>query len=138
MNQAAADAISNALAGGLTHPGDDNNPPYALPLAMFRTTGLPSDEIDRVNAITKQVGEAIVNTLEADYEIVSKAEIEQLRTYATQNPAAKTVEVRCTCGTWLFNLGIRNGDLTKPAVNGRAVINAIQALSPECATGHQH
>jgi hypothetical protein len=137
VNHNAVQLITNALTTGLMHPGDDNNPPYALQLSIFKTTGLPTEEADRVTAITQQVAEAIINTLETDNEILPKPEVEQLRRTAADRPTDQGLEVRCTCGAWLFTMAIRNGDLNNPTVNGQAIIKAMQAMSPQCALGHK-
>jgi hypothetical protein len=132
MNTAAAAAVSKALAEGLTHPGDEHREAHVVPLAMFRTTGLDEDTTKQVSAIAADTGTAIVHTLEAEFDILPKAEAAQLRAAAAHVDPNRTINVHCHCGQWLFTMTVRDFDTTNPKVNGPAIIAAMQQYQPEC------
>ncbi len=83
-NAPIAQLIAQHLPAGLPHPGDPTTgqPPVNLPLPAFRTTGMNAELAEQINNTAVLIGEAIVNLVETkgDSEIVSKAELQKLRT----------------------------------------------------------
>lgn len=146
-NQRIAELISVKLPE-LTHPGDGNGA-ILLPVSTFRTAGLPPDQADQFARdagypsadIPKLVGEALVHLIETDgdSEIISKAELNQLRAAAAiaEPQRHRQVQVHCYCGTPLFRAHIRDFDTDKPKVSGSELIKAMAQLSPECALAHR-
>lgn len=87
MNQAAVDLIARTLPHGLPHPGDDNTPSRLVPLPGFRSTGMSDEQAEElVGQSSKIVAEALVNLLEAEFEILPKADVAQLRQDAADAP----------------------------------------------------
>lgn len=129
----------------LTHPGDGNGS-VALPVSAFRATntlppevaaqfaqdaGLPSSDVPRL------VAEAIVHLIEveADSEIVPRAELRRLQTTSTADLDPE-VQVLCNCGIRLFSAHLRDND-GKLKVAGPQLIKAMRTLGTECALAHR-
>lgn len=87
-NQAVIDLIARTLPHGLPHPGDGaNTPPRLVPLPGFRATGMSDEQADEMIGKSAQViAEALTNLIETDYEILTKADIAQLRQDAADAP----------------------------------------------------
>lgn len=149
-NQAVAQHVAHALAeGALVHPGTDQTGPIPLPLPMFRTTGMPTEQANHFaqqaglphGDIATLVGEALVHTIETDgdHELISKTELAQLRAIAanTKPQRYRQPHFHCNCGSPLFKTNITDLHTDQPKLNGPALFAALAQLSPECALGHQ-
>ncbi|AEL19985.1 hypothetical protein CL81_gp66 [Mycobacterium phage Charlie] len=88
MSHTAIQQVAQALATGLIHPGDENTPPRAIPLPGFRTTGMSEEQArELVGSSAQLFAEAIVRgVIEADHEILTKAEANELRQAAADAP----------------------------------------------------
>jgi hypothetical protein len=87
MNQAAVDLIARTIPVGLPHPGDDNTPPRVVPLPGFRATGMTDEQAEElIGQAAKTFAEAMVNLLEAEFELMTKADAAQLRQDAADAP----------------------------------------------------
>jgi hypothetical protein len=117
-NQAIAELIATHLGTGLPHPGrpETNEAPRALPLAAFRTAGLPAEMADMVVDTAHCVGEAIVHLVELSGSvIIERAELDELR--AADDQPGEALPVVCTsCKQPILYLRV---------VNGRALINPL-------------
>jgi hypothetical protein len=114
MNQAAADFIAQRLPKGLIHPGGDNTPPKPVMLPGLSSTGIPQEMLQHFaheaglpdHDAPKLIGEAIVHAIETQLdggsEIISKAELAELRARATaldEMTTGQTVTIRTRCST---------------------------------------
>lgn len=147
-NQAAAQLLAKTLVDGPVHPGVDGGKPFAIPLATFRqAAAMPADmakqfadEAGLPDAdIATRTSEALIARLEADgYAILGAAELQDLRTAAAQREPQRhqQLDFHCNCGVKLFRADIRDFDTDRPKISPN-VIKAVQALSAECALGHQ-
>ena len=132
----------------LTHPGDGSGA-IALPVAQFRTAGMPPGMAEQFAKdagypsadITRLVAEAIVHLIETDGHatIVDNTQLADMRaaTAAAEPRRNRHVKVRCHCGTQLFTANIRNFDTDTANVAGPELINAMRQFGTECATGHK-
>ena len=147
-DQAAIEIIAKALAGGLTHPGDEKTGAIVLPLPMFRTSNIPPEmaahfaqEAGLPHAdIARLTAEAIVHTLsQSNKVVVDTAELNRLRTVdaAAEPERKRPVHFHCHCGAPLVNLNVTDLDTDKPKVFGRQLVSALQQLHPDCALGHR-
>jgi len=98
MNQAAVDLLARTLPQGLPHPGDEHTPPRVVPLPGFRTTGMSDEQAQElVGQSSKLVAEAVIHLLEAEFDILPKAEAAQLRQDAAEMPdGTRIIHVRTT------------------------------------------
>jgi hypothetical protein len=82
-NQAAADAIAQALAEGPVHPGNPQTkqPAAKLVIPIFRTHGRPPPYADATKTTNQTLAEAIIYLIEKqlDCTIIRNHELEQLR-----------------------------------------------------------
>ena len=147
-DQAAVEIIAQALAGGLTHPGDEKTGAIVLPLPMFRTSNIPPEmaahfaqEAGLPHAdIARLTAEAIVHTLnQGGIETVNGAELTRLRTVdtAAEPDRKRSPMFTCHCGAPLFRTNVTDLDTDKPKVFGNQLITALQQLHPDCALGHR-
>lgn len=110
MNARIASLIAERLPGGLIHPGNEELPAKAIPLPGLASSGIPAEQAKMFaaqaglpsNDVPKLLGEAIVHLIETDgdSEIISRAELEQLRREAAtvdQEQTGQTVNVHCRC-----------------------------------------
>ena len=87
MNRRIVNLIAEALPAGLTHPGDDHNPPALIPLPGFRATGMTDDQAaEFIGSTAKLLAEALVTLIEQDHEILARADVTQLRQDAAEAP----------------------------------------------------
>lgn len=87
MNQQAVDLIARTLPIGLPHPGDENTPPRLVPLPGFRTTGMTDEQArEMIGTAAKIFAEAMVALIEAEFELMTKADAAQLRQDAATAP----------------------------------------------------
>lgn len=134
-NEAIATLISKALAEGIIHPGDETNPPKALNLPIFRTTGMPEEYVDQVNLVAKQLGEAIVSLIETDGRsvIAPRAEYEELRAVVDNaGDEGRNVPVHCRCDINRPLMTMRVGAGGRAIVNGEQLIRALSKRTPAC------
>lgn len=150
-DQSVIDLVAQALANGLTHPGDQKSGPIALPLPMFRTASLPPDMAEQFAQeaglphadIARLTAEALVHTMEnAGKGIVDTAELERLQAVdaAAEPQRHRDVDIHCRCGAKLLRANITGLDTDKPQVFGKRFIEAAHQVRPECAPypdGHQ-
>lgn len=99
-NQAAIDLLTGAFtAGSLQHPGNEHQPPFAIPLPGFRNTGMGTDQTqDMIGAAAQLWAEALTHILETQFEIMTRAEIAQLRQDAADAPDGTRI-IRAHRGT---------------------------------------
>jgi phage gp45-like len=132
-NQKAADLIAANL-GQLVHPGDGQSPAVVVPLAGYRTAGMPPEMADMMNANAKLIGESIVYLLESNgMQIVATSEIDQVRAaFAQQPPATQPVKVSCqACTNMLFTFTMDNTTVTG-SVNGPYFLQQMRNLNEAC------
>lgn len=84
MNQQVASAIAEALAEGLFHPGDPddpNKPAKMLKIPMFGVQGRPKPYADAARDMDYTIGEAVVHLIEntLDCSIIGNSDLEELR-----------------------------------------------------------
>lgn len=143
-----AELITAALAGGLTHPGDDKSGPIALQLPMFRASAIPPEMAAEFAEqaglpspdLAKLTGEAIVHLLsENGLEVVGRDELAKMRVdaSATESHRHKQVRFRCTCGEPLFAANVSDYGTDHPSINGQNLVKAMQQLSPDCGSKHR-
>ncbi|OHT86913.1 hypothetical protein [Mycobacteroides saopaulense] len=86
--QAAVDLVAKALATeGLFHPGDENTPSRPVNMPGFRNTGMSDEQTQEfVGQAAKIVAESIVHLIEAEFELLTKADAAQLRQDAADAP----------------------------------------------------
>lgn len=147
-NRPFIDIVTQGLASGLIHPGDDTHKPFPLPLPTFRPiqgppemaehfakeAGLPSPDIARLTA------EALDELLEASGKsVVDTAEITRLRKLEvdTEPRRKRPVRMKCNCGGLLFGGVVDGLDTDTLVVHGHKVITEIQKLTADCLVKHQ-
>ena len=124
-NPPVADHIANKLREGLTHPGDGKaNTAFALPMAMFRATGMSAQMIEQFakeaglphGDMPKLTGEAIVHEIEASGRtIVDNTDLQKLQASAVPVATEQRIVLKCNlCGNMLF--GLPNIDLNNPTM----------------------
>jgi len=102
INQELADNLAAKLRSGVTHPGDGKRQkPWGVVLPFFRTAGKTKEETELADTFSQSLAEAIVNEIEADYEITPRAEAARLKDVArnADSKDARTVMVHCRCDT---------------------------------------
>lgn len=145
-NAAVASLIAQALPA-LVYPGDGKSQPVAIPLPTFRNTGLPADQAEAYAKeaglphmdLAQLVAESIVHLLETNgYPLTPGVELEQLRLAAAdrEHLRHRLVDVHCNCGAKLFQANVTDFDTARAKISPQ-VINAMRALSPECALAHR-
>jgi len=146
-NAAIVDLIAAQLPD-LTHPGDGSGA-IKLPMASFRTAGIPPEMAEQFAAkagypsadITRLIAEAIVHLIETQgaSEIIGTAELSRLRRAeaAAEPKRHRQVQVACHCGTPLFTATIADFDSDHAKVAGSELIKAMRTFGSECATGHR-
>lgn len=143
---ATAQLIARALPE-LVYPGDGKSGPVAIPLPMFRSTGITPEMAEQFAKdaglppveLTTLVGEAIVHVIESNAKtIIDNAELEALRQAAAEREHLRhrQVEVSCHCGTKLFKANVTDFDTDRAKISPE-VIKAMRVLSPECALAHR-
>ena len=141
-----ADLIA-ALApqlSALVHP--TTGQPLLIP--TFRTATLPQGMREELaeqlgnsgNDIATTFLEALFHAVDgADYEIVTKAELQDMRAAASANEHKRN-EIKAfhcrQCAAELFRAMITDFNTDKPAID-RTVIRALRNMDPDCSTGHQ-
>lgn len=134
-NTAVAETLARALAEGLIHPGDENNPATSLILPGFRTTGMPEPMAEQINDYAKLISEAIVATIEGGGSaIVPAGELAEIRERLTtmEPTTAQVLRVNCTvCGNFLFSMNVNPTNPT-PGVNGPYFLGQLQSIPAEC------
>lgn len=137
------------LLGTLVHPGDQDVPPFPLSLPMFQPATLPEgmaqevgDEFELpLNDIPKVFLQALFHmlTTQLGVTIIDAAELADLQTAAAAQEHRRTeqLHLHCQCGTKLVRLAVVDFDTKNPRVNGPALIKAMQAMNPDCGTGHK-
>lgn len=88
MNQALVDLLARTLASGaLSHPGDANSGPRAIPIPGFRATGMPDDQAqEMIGQAAKLWAEALASVIDTEFDILTKADAAQLRQDAADAP----------------------------------------------------
>lgn len=116
-NPDMAALIARRLSTGLPHPGreDTHEEPRLLPLAAFRTAGMPAEMAQHVADTAQCVGEAVVNLIETEGNsvIIARPELDQLR--AAEDQPGDALPVMC--------MGCKSAIMHLRVVNGRAVVN---------------
>lgn len=81
-----AELISQGLAEGLDHPGQDGAGPITIRLPLFRMAGQPPEITQQVENTVTMIGEAIVHLIETkgDSVIVNRADYEALKSELAQ------------------------------------------------------
>lgn len=83
-----AELISQGLAEGLDHPGQDGagQLPITIRLPLFRMAGQPPEITQQVENTVTMIGEAIVHLIETkgDSVIVNRADYEALKSELAQ------------------------------------------------------
>lgn len=146
-----AERLSERLYGVLTHPGDDDTPPFPVmsPLVGLQAATMPPGMAEQIAEdaglphpnfalIWLEAVLALVET-EGGVTLVDNAELADLRAAAVSNEGKRNQQkdLHCRCGTKLARLSIRDFDTEHPTVNGPEVIKALGSMSPECATQHR-
>lgn len=144
-----AQIMATALVDGLQHPGIDNGQPFALPLPMFKAAAsLPTEQAkafaDQAGLpdpdIAKLTSEALLNALAQNgVTTITVTELQALRdAVAATDPQAKhqVVQFWCACGAKTFRGNITDYGTEAPK-HSPQLIKAMQAMSAECALGHQ-
>lgn len=87
-NQALVDVLTRMFASGvLLHPGDGNTPPRPIPLPGFRTAGMADEQAkEMVGEAAKLWGEAVASGIDAEFDVLTKADAAQLRQDAAEAP----------------------------------------------------
>lgn len=83
-NQQAANQIAEALAGGITHPGQPKQQALNLYFPGLDPRGRPQHMQEAIKAALQATAEAIIYKLEQDYTIIPTDEYNQLKD--NQNP----------------------------------------------------
>lgn len=88
MNPAVVDLLTRTFnAGALPHPGDDNRPPFVIPIPGFRASGMSDEQVaEMIGPAAKLWAEAIAHTLDTEFDIMTKADAAQLRQDAADAP----------------------------------------------------
>ncbi|MFD6197204.1 hypothetical protein ACFWE3_10920 [Mycobacteriaceae bacterium NPDC060252] len=74
-------------SGALLHPGDENTPPRPIPLPGFRTAGMADDQANEmVGEAAKLWAEAVASGIDAEFDVLTKADAAQLRQDAAEAP----------------------------------------------------
>jgi hypothetical protein len=73
-HQALTELIANALATGITHPGDPTNGvrPHMIQLPMFKTVGLPPQMAAAVKEAAREIAQAILALITTNHQITPK------------------------------------------------------------------
>lgn len=138
IERRVAALVTEKLQTGLTHPGDraKNQLPLSIPLATFRTTAMPPQLAETVNATTGLIGEAIVHTIQAegDCTIIDNSELNQLRATAAtvdaEPPQRVTVYCRA-CSNPILMLKVKDG---RARVDGQIMLATLSAICPHRST----
>lgn len=136
MNQAAVNLLAEMFPKGLLHPGDDTTPSRVIPVPGFRVTGMSPEQAEElVGESAKIYAEALVHLLETAFELVPRAELQQLRQAAAEAPdGVRTVHVHCRCDPQrrdpLFDLTIDKTDTA--VVNGAGIIAGLSRRETQC------
>lgn len=129
-NQPIADLLARSFGEGFVHPGDGKTGPVVVPIAGYRTTGMPPQMADIMDISAKLLGEAIVHTIETNGDgntIITNTELEQLRARADARPpiGARSTTFKCKlCDNKLFSAAI---DIANPRLNGPQLANINHA-----------
>lgn len=132
MNLAAVTLIADRLPAGLMHPGDDDQPARPLVLAALNNIGISAEQAAHFaneaglpsNDAPKLIAEAIVHLLETEggLELVSRAELEELRAEAATpqqaNAVVPQIDVFCHCNRQKPLLQVPVGDRAKVTLDG--------------------
>lgn len=137
------DLIASRM-GNLVYPGDEKNPPFGIPLPMFRTDGQPAAAVEGYVVLAKLTAAAIVHLIETEgapggISLMPNTELAQLRAAAGANEQLRhrQPKITCQCGSGQFQVNIRDFDTDHPKVYLPALIKTLSTMSPECALGHQ-
>lgn len=136
-NQQFIDLIAAALPH-LTHPGDDNTPPFAVQLPGLAVAGMPpamaaqfAADAGHPTVNTAQlVAEALAAVIDTTFDVLTKADATQLRQDAADAPDGSRVITIRTTPTRPPVLQITIGktdDLTIPAAILRAAADQAEA-----------
>lgn len=146
-NRIAIDLITQALATGVIHPGDDQTPAFALPaLPAYQLHKFPPEQAEHFaqeaglpsTDFAKLTAEALEYTLRgAGYELVNSTELERLRSLGAEADAAREITLECICGEKLLASAMTQVNPGKFRANGRQLIGAMRHLSPDCGTKHR-
>lgn len=87
-NQLLADLLTRTFAAGaLPHPGDEKSGPRTIPLPGFRATGMPEAQAEEmIGQAAKMWAEAIAYAIDAEFDVLTKADAAQLRQDAADAP----------------------------------------------------
>lgn len=126
---ALSERIAIGLRNGFPNPKDpERQPPIVLP--AFRTVGMDPELTKSISEATDLLAQAILASIETDYELVPRADLAALR-QASEAPAA-VVSVHCRCDPALkdplLELRVRGSVAT---VDPRALA-ALQQRPTEC------
>ncbi|OFB37961.1 hypothetical protein BA059_16830 [Mycolicibacterium sp. (ex Dasyatis americana)] len=99
-NQSFIDLLTQTFkAGSLPHPGDENRPPYAIPMPGFRGTGMSDEQAqEMIGMAAKNWAEALDHVVDvAGKTVIDKAELAQLRAEAADAPdGTRIIQVTTT------------------------------------------
>lgn len=87
-NQLLVDLLARTFtAGALQHPGDENSGPRVIPIPGFRSTGMPDDQAqEMIGQAAKLWAEALASAIDAEFDVMTKADAAQLRQDAAEAP----------------------------------------------------
>lgn len=132
-----AKLISEALRGGLVHPGDPENdvPPVPIALPFSNRPGQPKEMTKLMDGTVKLIGEAIVHLIKTkgETELVPANEVGQLRQTAGEFEPA-SVKIHCRCDTTRTNpLGVAYMTHPKELVlDGQQLISGLTQRAVGC------
>lgn len=88
MTRLLIDLLTRTFAAGaLQHPGDENSGPRVIPIPGFRSTGMPDDQAqEMIGHAAKLWAEALESAIDAEFDVMTKADAAQLRQDAAEAP----------------------------------------------------
>lgn len=88
MTQLLTDLLTRTFAtGALQHPGDDNSPARVISIPGFRAIGMPDDQAqEMIGQAARLWAEALASAIDAEFDVMTKAEAAQLRQDAAEAP----------------------------------------------------
>lgn len=114
-----ATLIATQLRNGITHPGDDTQPPHTIHLPAFRTTGMPPQLAEHVNTTTQHFAQAILHAItQAGYRITNTPEPDN-------DPTTPTTLTCRRCNTPLATF-------TRTTIDGGQLITHLHNKAVQC------